>query len=627
MPAFFRLFHPDTPAFQCGHLTRYPRDARVLEPSNLGGSAGAFFNHALYAPEGEFVPCPAPEAARKLLVLLGYDVAGIKSAAPTDPAGRGHRVYGAQVGHVAQLAHMHVVGRTLKDTLLLNLPPQPRSPDDAPVWERPTPDAPMTTRTPAGRLDALTWPSRRIRLHAGEDGRVDRVAWHDGDRMTDLWKQASEHDPMSRWRTTKTGRWAPSLPTDSHGLIVPWRVAELVLDPDGTESGRPARSGAAQHLARVLDQGELTNYGPLRVEASAVQHTTKHRSVISGVASALVPLANGRQLADPDGRAGLAAAARAATTYQQRTWNILRKTLPQHQQAIADRVDFMALYDRWDSVAQLLADAPVDGRTTWRRMLRTHVTQEIEALPLPLQVKAAALVQARGSVPDTRRHGEASQSVAAWKNATVKAGRPTARALTAFGETKSLSKWGKDPRCMVSYSTLRDRVDALKDGDDPTLILTTPPTRGKRRTRAPAPDPSTDPHVQAQSEGRHCHHCGTLLPPDGTRSRCADCLLKRSSADFVYRKEIADAIFPESKRTALLERLSRGELLPDVCDDLDLTPNRIHGYAAYDATWRERLDSALMAGRDPDLDHGTESAYRHGACRCPECRTAREFQR
>lgn len=30
--------------------------------------------------------------------------------------------------------------------------------------------------------------------------------------------------------------------------------------------------------------------------------------------------------------------------------------------------------------------------------------------------------------------------------------------ITAFGETKSLSEWGRDPRCKVSTSTLRARI-------------------------------------------------------------------------------------------------------------------------------------------------------------------------
>ncbi|MBW1597247.1 hypothetical protein [Streptomyces sp. JJ38] len=30
-----------------------------------------------------------------------------------------------------------------------------------------------------------------------------------------------------------------------------------------------------------------------------------------------------------------------------------------------------------------------------------------------------------------------------------------------------------------------------------------------------------------------------------------------------------------------------------------------------------------MAGRDPELAHGSKSAYRFGHCRCPECREAK----
>ncbi|MFC8454405.1 hypothetical protein [Kitasatospora sp. NPDC057223] len=40
-----------------------------------------------------------------------------------------------------------------------------------------------------------------------------------------------------------------------------------------------------------------------------------------------------------------------------------------------------------------------------------------------------------------------------------------------------------------------------------------------------------------------------------------------------------------------------------------------------DETWHRDIDAALPTGRNPDLAHGTEGAWK-GGCRCPDCRTA-----
>ena len=45
---------------------------------------------------------------------------------------------------------------------------------------------------------------------------------------------------------------------------------------------------------------------------------------------------------------------------------------------------------------------------------------------------------------------------------------------TAFGETKTLREWAKDPRCLISSRTLRYR---LEKGWEPVLSLTTPALR------------------------------------------------------------------------------------------------------------------------------------------------------
>ncbi|MCB5181511.1 type I-E CRISPR-associated protein Cse1/CasA [Streptomyces antimicrobicus] len=615
------LLDTDAPAFQSGALTTYARDARVLHPSYLGGRTG-LFDPGLGVPEGEYPAWEPAAAARALLVLIAYDGAGIKRAAPGDPAQQHGKVYGAHVGHVAQLAHVHVRGQTLKDTLLLNLPPQPRRPGDAPVWERPTPDAAMTVRKPAGRLDALTWPGRRIRLHADDHGRVDAVAWHDGDRMTDVWQQLALLDPMSMWQAAQAGRWIPHVPTDRQGLIVPWRVAEAVLDPAGDEAGRAAHCLVASHLGHLLDLGLLAQYGPLAVEASCVQHTNQHRTAIAAVPTATVALATGEQLTEREDRADLAAAARTASTVLHR----LRQTLRHRIAAPAGlehRLDLRPLYDRWPQAAQLLATDPGTGRAQWRQMLQDQAAELINSLPLNINDKARTHAEMSQILATTRF---TSNLPAQGRRSTRRTGRPTSRTLTAFGQTKTIAQWAADPRCAVSYPTLRARAAALTDGGSTEDIITTPPTRGPRPTvPSPAPAPaaettSTDP-VPSQ---RRCINCGQPLPHTSAHTRCDDCRAARVGQDWLYRKEIAEAIFPPAKREELLRRLADGQPLADACTALDLTPHRVHGYSAYSDTWRAELDQALTAGRDPQLNHGTESAYRHGGCRCPDCREAHD---
>lgn len=128
--------------------------------------------------------------------------------------------------------------------------------------------------------------------------------------------------------------------------------------------------------------------------------------------------------------------------------------------------------------------------------------------------------------------------------------------------------------------------------------------------------------ARERAAGRRCPDCWDLLPDDAG-SRCEPCRVARIEPDRRRKKAIAAARFPPRVREQLAARLAAGEHLTDVCADLDVTQQRVHGWRYRDEAWAERLDEALMAGRDPELEHGTHGAYRHGRCRCPECREAR----
>ncbi|MDT0476225.1 helix-turn-helix domain-containing protein [Streptomyces sp. DSM 41014] len=84
--------------------------------------------------------------------------------------------------------------------------------------------------------------------------------------------------------------------------------------------------------------------------------------------------------------------------------------------------------------------------------------------------------------------------------------------------------------------------------------------------------------------------------------------------------------FPQAAQQRLLELLAAGRPLTRACEDVGVAAARVHALAHLDARWSRRLDDALLAGRDPDLPHGTPRGYSLG-CRCPQCRRAKYIER
>ena len=144
------------------------------------------------------------EAARWLVHCHAYDPSGIKSGAVGDPRVKGGKGYPIGVGWAGALGVIVVEGRTLRETLLLNLALRTRAGDPLPegdqaVWERP----PLTATTeepggrpPSGPADLLTWPGRRVRLeHDGHH--VTGVLICNGDPLP---QQDQFDEPMTGWR-------------------------------------------------------------------------------------------------------------------------------------------------------------------------------------------------------------------------------------------------------------------------------------------------------------------------------------------------------------------------------------------------------------------------------------------
>ncbi|WP_100445294.1 hypothetical protein [Glycomyces xiaoerkulensis] len=72
----------------------------------------------------------------------------------------------------------------------------------------------------------------------------------------------------------------------------------------------------------------------------------------------------------------------------------------------------------------------------------------------------------------------------------------------------------------------------------------------------------------------------------------------------------------------LLNDIAAGIPLKQAVEWYGLTLRGVHNRARWDAEWSERLDASLLAGRDPDLEHGRDPTYKRFGCRCPDCRDA-----
>ncbi|MGW0491140.1 type I-E CRISPR-associated protein Cse1/CasA [Streptomyces olivaceus] len=470
----FDLFHPTHPVLQSGVLTEYARGPEALHPGSLGGDSAAWFNPAL----DQTPPYPANEAAQLLLHLLTYDVAGIKRAAPGDPATKGNKVYGSKLGPVAAATHFHLTGRTLKDTLLLNLPPAPRAPGDAPAWERDTPPASMRKRVPAGRLDLLTWPSRRIRLHATDAGTVDAVAHHDGDRMTDAWQQTSRLDPMTAWSTHKgAGKPTPFQFLDLHGWPQPWRAAFLL---DSTRE----HSAVIQHVTAAAQRGTLEPGLPLDGVLSATVHTNRHQSTVSAIPIVPMSLGTAGQLADPAAREALATMARYAAAIARNLREHAVRISGRPSAQVSPRMLLADLDTAWNHAVDLHGEAPQEARAVWGDAVHEAAERCIDAFPFrPLEAAELRTVYRKNPDPQPRTVKPRAPKPAGRRPAGAGQRGPAVTVHEVLGGRYTLSQLSKHPECVVTYPTLRKRV---KDGWDVTEAATTPGSRGSRSSRGGA---------------------------------------------------------------------------------------------------------------------------------------------
>ncbi|MEU0986020.1 type I-E CRISPR-associated protein Cse1/CasA [Streptomyces sp. NPDC005953] len=249
--------------------------------------------------EGDPLKLTPAQAARWLLHTHCWDTAAIKTGAVGDPLMKAGKTTGNPTGPLGQLGVVLPRGRTVYETLLLNIPfGQALLSTDRPQWRRRSRDgsaedscgtAVWHTRPARGLLDLWTWQSRRIRLVPEETPagtRVTRVIVAAGDRLT----VTPDIEPHTTWTTPRiptrpkkataspkaTKSPAPERPRQHRPGQAAWRGLGALLALGSVTDDREATTKTAGFRTSVL-LGNLTeaadrmsNAYPLQVELSGI---------------------------------------------------------------------------------------------------------------------------------------------------------------------------------------------------------------------------------------------------------------------------------------------------------------------------------------------------------------------
>ncbi|MHB1504471.1 MAG: type I-E CRISPR-associated protein Cse1/CasA [Acidimicrobiales bacterium] len=259
----FDLFSPEVPFFQSLLPDTARKPPTHLDPAAARGHNATLFDHSR---DGASVPISAAAAARALVALQAFTSGGLL------PGENGGKLSG-KAGLLSGAWVYFVTGPTLFHTLLLNTPlydPATERPfacqgKDEPVWERPV-VASAQTRSPAGWLDLLTYPSRRVQLvaeadHSTGEIMVSAVAVTDGDRADGCWSRG--RDQNLAFRETDKG-WIACKPSEARDL---WRDADVLLraQPDAHERPR-----IIEHVGRLVHAEAIPQELRLGLDAYAL---------------------------------------------------------------------------------------------------------------------------------------------------------------------------------------------------------------------------------------------------------------------------------------------------------------------------------------------------------------------
>ncbi|MET9091237.1 type I-E CRISPR-associated protein Cse1/CasA [Streptomyces cyaneofuscatus] len=264
--------------------------------------------------DGDELRLDPGEAARWLLHTHCWDTGAIKTGAVGDRQAKQGKTTGNPVGPLGSLGVVMPRGRTLFETLLLNLPFKKRVlPEDAPQWRcadithrrcadgtahRPCAATPAWQQRPAtGLLDLWTWQSRRALLLPERDGDgglyVARVVLAGGDRL----ELTPDDEPHTAWvidtRTTAHHRRRPT--TGRAGTEPAPGEGPASGAADGAALKRPLRHVTGRAGWRGLNALLAFAHAPEVPDPSARSAGRRHETT-----QLLMTLAEARDELDPE---------------------------------------------------------------------------------------------------------------------------------------------------------------------------------------------------------------------------------------------------------------------------------------------------------------------------------------
>ncbi|MFE6054746.1 type I-E CRISPR-associated protein Cse1/CasA [Kitasatospora sp. NPDC056446] len=297
--AKFDLFAPEAPFGQVAGLRTAKGETKGS--TALVATAASGNNVPLFASRTDADPLdltPA-QAAHWLVHAHCWDTAGIKTGVVGDDQVKAGKTTGNPTAPLGQLGVIIPTGRTLYETLLLNLPLTPPDNLGIPQWLRGPHQPAWRPRKADGLLDLWTWQARRIRLlpHQDETGqlRVARVLISAGDRLTPV----PEQEPHTAWTFTALAKQSGKKPASALPERRPrrhtqgkaaWRGLEALLAPTRQSSDGVFETSILLDEVSALQEDDLlpVDY-PLQVETFGVVYGTQS-SVVEDVIHDAIPL-------------------------------------------------------------------------------------------------------------------------------------------------------------------------------------------------------------------------------------------------------------------------------------------------------------------------------------------------
>ncbi|MFI9163241.1 type I-E CRISPR-associated protein Cse1/CasA [Kitasatospora aureofaciens] len=292
--AKFDLFDPVAPFAQVAGL-RTAKD-ETKGSAALVATAASGNNVPLFANRTDADPLdltPA-QAAHWLVHAHCWDTAAIKTGVVGDPQVKAGKTTGNPTGPLGQLGVIIPTGRTLYETLLLNVPVTPPGRLGSPQWLRGPHGPEWKPRAAEGLLDLWTWQGRRVRLipHQNEAGelKVARVVISAGDRLTPM----SELEPHTAWTYTapakKTAMALPERRPRRHTQgKAAWRGLDALLAPTRQSSEGFETSILLDEASALQETGSLDASYQLQVETFGMVYGTQS-AIVEDVIHDTIPL-------------------------------------------------------------------------------------------------------------------------------------------------------------------------------------------------------------------------------------------------------------------------------------------------------------------------------------------------